>query len=107
MAVWVLVFFWVTLGLGVFVVAMRGGGRRADASGRGSESRASRRTTAAVLGVLFLVFGVALPAVVLATQGGEKTKQAPGGVDLTASQANGRKLFSQLCATCHTLRAVN
>src|SRR5206468_1588067 len=39
--------------------------------------------------------------------GDHKSKQAPGGVDLTAAQVNGRTLFAKNCATCHTLRAVN
>jgi mono/diheme cytochrome c family protein len=60
-------------------------------------------TAAAVM----VLFGVALPAIVLATGGDKKSKQAPGGVDLTSSQVHGRELFAQNCATCHTLRAVN
>src|SRR4051812_46841269 len=110
MAIWALAVFWILMGLGVFYVAFRGGGRRRAPSGaRGAprESRASRRATAMVAGVVMVVFGVAIPAVVLATGGDNKSKQAPGGVDLSASQVHGRELFAQNCATCHTLHAVN
>jgi mono/diheme cytochrome c family protein len=96
------------VGLGVFLVALRGGGRRRAPDGaRRGESRSSRRGFVVVTTVIWIVFGVALPAVVLATNGDNKAKAAPGGVDLTESQRNGRKLFAENCAQCHTLRAVN
>jgi mono/diheme cytochrome c family protein len=106
MAIWVLVGFWVAVGLGVFLVALRGGGRR-RAHGAAGESRGSRRGFIAVSAVVWLLFGVVLPALVLANAGEDKAKAAPGGVDLNAAETNGRALFSQNCSTCHTLRAVN
>jgi mono/diheme cytochrome c family protein len=57
--------------------------------------------------IVIVAFGIALPAVVLARGGAHKTKQAPGGVDLTTAEAHGRELFAQNCSTCHTLRAAN
>jgi mono/diheme cytochrome c family protein len=107
MAIWVLVGFWVVVGLGVFLVALRGGGGRRARGARGGESRASRRGFVVVAAVLWLVFGVAIPALVLANNGDDKAKAAPGGVDLSSAQANGRELFAQNCSTCHTLRAAN
>jgi mono/diheme cytochrome c family protein len=106
MAIWVLVGFWVVAGLGVFLVALRGGDRRRS-TGSGGDSRGSRRGFIAVSVAIWLIFGVGLPALVLANAGEDKAKAAPGGVDLTAAQANGRMLFAQNCSTCHTLRAVN
>jgi mono/diheme cytochrome c family protein len=108
MAIWVLVGFWVTVGLGVFLVALRGGGARRRARGaRGGESRASRRGFVVVAAVVWLVFGVGVPALVLANNGEDKAKAAPGGVELTKAETNGRVLFAQNCATCHTLRGAN
>jgi mono/diheme cytochrome c family protein len=107
MAIWVLVSFWVVVGLGVFLVALRGGGRRRARGGAGGESRASRRGFIVVASVVWLLFGVGLPALVLANNGEEKAKAAPGGVKLNAAQRNGRELFAQNCSQCHTLRAVN
>src|SRR3954470_19304957 len=105
MAIWVLVSFWVVVGLGVFLVALRGGGSRR--AGSGGDSRGSRRATVLVSTLIFLVFGVAIPAIVLATNGDDKSKKGPGGVDLNAAQAHGRDLFAQNCSTCHTLRATH
>jgi mono/diheme cytochrome c family protein len=108
MAVWALVIFWLVVGLGVFLVALRGGGRRRAPDGaRRGESSGSRRGFVLVTTAVWIVFGVALPGIVLATNGEDKAKAAPGGVDLNASQRNGRKLFAEYCATCHTLKAVN
>ena len=106
MAIWVLVGFWVVVGLGVFLVALRGGDRR-RAARAGGESRGSRRGFIAVTVVVWLIFGVGLPALVLANAGQDKAKAAPGGVDLNTAEAKGRRLFAENCATCHTLHAVN
>jgi mono/diheme cytochrome c family protein len=94
-------------GLGVFLVALRGGGRRRARGARGGESRASRRGFIVVAAAVWLVFGVGIPALVLASNGDDKAKAAPGGVDLTSAETNGRLLFAQNCSTCHTLRGAN
>jgi mono/diheme cytochrome c family protein len=109
MFIWVILAFWVIAGFGVFLVAFRGGRRHRGPGGpRGGETRTSRRTLAIVITAIWVVFGLGLPALVLATNGGDhKSGQAVGGVDLSSGQVNGRKLFAKNCATCHTLRAVN
>jgi mono/diheme cytochrome c family protein len=108
MFIWVILAFWIVLGLGVFFVAFRGGSRRGPRGAPSGETRSSRRAVAIGSLVVWVVFGLGLPALVLATNGGDnKTKQAPGGVDLTPAQVNGRKLFAKNCSTCHTLRATN
>jgi mono/diheme cytochrome c family protein len=106
MAIWALVIFWVAVGLGVFLVALRGG-RRGGPGGARGETRGSRRATVIVSVVIFAVFGVALPALVLAGNGDDKKRSGPGGVDLTVAQAHGRQLFAENCTQCHTLHAVN
>ena len=107
MAIWALVIFWVAVGLGVFLVALRGGRRRGPEGPGGGDTRASRRTTVVLTAVIVVVFGIALPALVLAGNDEDKTRKGPGGVDLNARQMNGRELFAQNCAQCHTLHAVN
>lgn len=57
--------------------------------------------------VVCLAVGIALPARLITNNNADAAKRAPGGVDLTASQAKGRTLFAKTCATCHTLRASN
>ncbi|HEY3020887.1 MAG TPA: cytochrome c [Solirubrobacteraceae bacterium] len=109
MFIWVILAFWIVIGLGVFFVAFRGGRARSGARGAaGGDTRASRRSVAIGSVIVWAVFGLGLPALVLATNGGDhKSKQAPGGVDLSSAEVNGRTLFARYCATCHTLRAVN
>jgi mono/diheme cytochrome c family protein len=109
MFIWVILAFWLVMGVGVFLVAFRGGGRRRRAPGgaRG-ETRGSRRAVAITAIVVWVIFGLGLPALVLATNGGDnKPSKAVGGVDLNAAQIHGRTLFAKYCSTCHTLRAVN
>src|SRR2546423_5296715 len=109
MFIWVIVAFWLVMGLGVFLVAFRGGGRRRAPKGApGAETRTYRRNVAVTALAVWVIFGLGLPALVLATNGGDnKSDKAPGGVELTSAQVNGRTLFAKNCATCHTLRAVN
>ncbi|HEX2070900.1 MAG TPA: cytochrome c [Thermoleophilaceae bacterium] len=58
--------------------------------------------------VLYIAFGLAVPALVLANK-----EEDTGGVgalrstDMTASEARGKDLFLQMCASCHSLAAVN
>ena len=110
MFIWVILAFWLVAGLGVFFVAFRGGGRRRRGPGgpRGGDTRASRRAVAITAIVVWVIFGLGLPALVLATNGGSnQSGVAFGGVDLSPTQVHGRELFARNCATCHTLHAVN
>ncbi len=96
--------FWVVLALAVFFVAMRGG----PAGARQAlhvQSRRGSRVVALTVAVIFVAFGVALPALVLGFNGAHKARVAPGGVSLNADQAKGRTVFASRCATCHTLAA--
>jgi mono/diheme cytochrome c family protein len=96
--------FWIVLGLGVFLVAVSGGPRGLRARLQ-SQSRRGRRAASLVLAPVFMVFGIAIPAVVLITDRNDKDKEGPAGLELTSAQAHGRELFSERCATCHTLNA--
>ena len=97
------IIFWALVALIVFFVAMRGGPRGARQSLH-TESRTSRRAVA-VLVLVLTVAGIAVPTLVLAFNGEHKASVAPGGLKLNATQQHGRELFSQTCATCHTLAA--
>lgn len=105
MAILLLVLFWLLMGLAVFAVAMRSGPRRVRSAA--AAWRGERRSLLAVSLLAFVVFGIGLPAVVLATHTGSRTEQGPSGVSLTASEAHGRQLFTRNCAVCHTLGAVD
>jgi mono/diheme cytochrome c family protein len=104
MAVWVLIIFWVVAGLGVLLVAMQATRRRRRAGER--ESKGTRRAIAVGFAVFFVVFGLGLPAWSLITES-KAEDEVRGGVDLTNAQVEGRQLFTQNCATCHTLAASN
>ncbi len=95
---------WILLGVGVFVVAMRGGPRGARESLH-TDSRVGQRLV--TLGIVVLVaFGLAVPAIVLAFNGEHKASVAVGGVHLNGEEQKGRELFAHSCAVCHTLAAV-
>lgn len=102
--------FWAALGLVIFFVAMRGGPRRAREAFY-ARSRRAREGLGLALAVVYLGFGVAVPALVLASNGSHKASVAPGGVNLRKTsqgdEIRGRELFAARCATCHTLRAAH
>lgn len=96
--------FWILLALGVFFAAMRGGPRGARQSLH-TESKAGQRLI--TLGIVILVvFGLAVPALVLAFNGEHKASVAVGGLHLNRQEQEGRELFAKSCAVCHTLAAV-
>jgi mono/diheme cytochrome c family protein len=99
-----IVAFWLLLGLGIFFVAMHRGARGARRS-LYTDSKIGQR--AITLGItLVFVFGLAVPALVLAFNGEHKASVAVGGVRLSTEQQKGRELFARSCAVCHTLAAV-
>jgi mono/diheme cytochrome c family protein len=99
------VIFWVVLGVGVVLVAMRGGPRGAR-NALHTESKAAQRALTAVI-VVVCAFGLIVPALVLAFNGTHKASVGVGGLHLTAQQQKGRELFSHSCNLCHTLAAAN
>lgn len=98
----VFVIGFLTLGLTVLLVAMRGGPRGAREALHTQTARGRTAATAVVAGVA-VVFGVGIPVAVLAAND-DANRSAPGGVRLTADQTRGRQLFASNCATCHTLK---
>jgi mono/diheme cytochrome c family protein len=100
--VFVLVF--VVLGLSVVLVAMRSG--RRPAPGR-RPSRAARGWQTGVIAAVTLLLGIGVPLLVLIDNSESHAKNGPGGVDLTAQQAEGRRLFARNCGACHTLNGSN
>jgi cytochrome c6 len=93
------------IGLSVVLVAMRGGPRGAREAMH-SQSAGGRSVATWILALVCLGFGVAIPTAVLAANG-DHDKSAHGGVKLTSAEAQGRRLFTYNCGTCHTLKAAN
>jgi mono/diheme cytochrome c family protein len=100
MAAIIFVSIFIALGLGVVLVAMRGGPRGVRDSlerGRGQRMHAAEFAVAAAIAL----FGIVVPAIVLL---GDQASAGPGGETLSADLKEGRELFFQRCSTCHTLQ---
>ena len=98
------VLFFVVLGLGVVLAAMKSGRRGPLID---SESRAGRRVLAAFVVATVALFGVAIPVAVGFFNGEEQSKEAQAGITLTEDQRKGREMFGRACQQCHTLKAAN
>ncbi len=95
--------FFILLGLGVVGVAMRGGPRGVRDTLEIGRRRPLHLAEFAIAG-LVLAFGIAVPLIVLS---GDQASAGPGGTKLTATQKEGREIFAEKCATCHTLKDAN
>ena len=96
----VFVLAFLAIGLSVVLAAMRSG---RPPAGSGPESRGTRRAWGIGIALVVLVVGIGVPLLILVSNGENHAKHGAGGVDLTASQTDGRQLFAENCATCHTL----
>lgn len=105
LGVWLFVAFWVLLGVALFFVAIRGGlgGVRQVFQ---TQTLGARRFFNVSFVILFVGFGLVLPAVLLTGNHANASAQV-GGMKLTKGEKTGRELFGQHCAFCHTLAAVN
>jgi mono/diheme cytochrome c family protein len=101
-AVFVVIFL--AVGLSVVLAAMRSG--RAPAGSR-PERRGTRRAWGFGLALVIVLAGVAVPVLVLVSNGEGHASKGPSGVDLSSAQTKGRELFARNCSTCHTLSASN
>ena len=104
MATAALILVFVALGAAVLFVAFSGGPSQA----RQAYLTGGRRLFRFIIPAIYIGIGIAIPVLVIADR-----EQAKGGVshlkDEEPSQraAEGRQLFKQTCATCHSLAAVN
>src|SRR4051794_37511482 len=107
MAAVAFVLFWVLLGLGLLLVALRGGSRGA-APGPAS-ARRSRRGGGPGFLLALLVLGVGVPAAVIATVDNRDSIPAANVSNLTPLEKHGRDLFggAAQCKNCHTLAAAH
>jgi mono/diheme cytochrome c family protein len=93
----------VLAGLAVIFIAFWGG---PSAAREAYLTRGGRIFTVSVL-LLYLVFGVAVPAAVIASRGeGLGDTGSPSTTEPTGTQELGKQLFIETCKSCHTLEAV-
>ena len=104
MATLAFVLFFLVLGLGTVLAAMKSGRRGPLLD---SESRAGRRLVVAFTVAVAALFGVGIPVAVGLLNGEQQTKQAQSGIELTDDQKQGRLLFGRSCSQCHTLKSAN
>ena len=105
MAALAFVLFWVLLGVGLLLVALRG---RSDESATRSPSvRRSRRIGGLAFLLALLVLGIGIPAAVIATVNNRDSIPQENVSNLTPLQKRGRDLFggAAQCKNCHTLAA--
>lgn len=99
--------FWVVVGLVLFFIALRGGPRGARATLQ-SQSRSGRRAAMVLFVVFYVAVGVAVPVLILVGNHDSDVARADGTtVVLTQQEQDGRVIFGEYCASCHTLAAAD
>lgn len=93
--------------LGATVVFFAFGGTARGARQNLHRQSRTGRTVTSVVFVLIIAFGIGIPVAVIAANRNNQSKQAPGGVTLTANEQAGRKVFAKNCSTCHQLASAN
>ena len=105
MGVLLFILAWVLVGFSIFFVALRGGPRGVRSTLQ-TQSRGGRGVVLGLITVVYVAFGIAIPALVLADDNNARDNHL-AGVKLNKAQAHGRELFGRTCQQCHTLAASN
>jgi mono/diheme cytochrome c family protein len=71
-----------------------------------SETPAARRVINGVLVLVYVGFGVVIPAIFLVNNHAQ-AKTNVAGIRLTSAEVSGQTIFGEHCAVCHTLAAAN
>ena len=100
----VFVLIWVSLGVGLLLIALSGGPGGALQKLQ-SQSRGSRRAAAILFALAVLVLGIGVPAAVIASVDNRDDIPEANVSNLTAAEQHGRELFGKRCSQCHTLAA--
>jgi mono/diheme cytochrome c family protein len=106
MAVLAVTLLFVALGLGVLFVGLSGGPSGARKR-MASQSKRTRRIALINFILAVLILGLGIPAAVIATVEDRNDIPEANVSNLTEAEKNGRKLFGERCANCHTLKASN
>src|SRR4051795_8234040 len=98
---------WILIGIGVFFVSFSGG----PGAAREAYLTRGRRAFGALIVLTYVGIGIAIPAVVIAARGtreGNSTTLSQEKLrDAHADIQRGKVLFTESCAACHNLDAVN
>ena len=93
----------VVLGSAVIFIAFSGG------PGKAREAYLTRGNTTFRLTILviYLVLGVGVPIAIIAARGDSLGGGRLAATPMTPEEEQGKQIFAQTCATCHTLGAAN
>jgi len=105
MAVLLFILGWVVVGFAIFFIALRGGPRGVRSTLQ-TQNRGGRAVVLGLITIVYVTFGIAIPALVLAEDNDNRDSNL-SGVKLTKAEAHGRELFGTTCQQCHTLAASN
>ena len=98
---------WILIGIGVIFVSFSGG----PGAAREAYLTRGRRVFGIVIVLLYLGIGIAVPAVVIASRGTREGNSAQLSQDKLRDAKppvkEGKQLFTESCAACHNLDAVN
>jgi mono/diheme cytochrome c family protein len=98
---------WILVGIGVVFVSFSGG----PGAAREAYLTGGRRSFGTLIVLAYIGIGIAVPAVVIASRGtreGNSTHLSQTKLrDAKAHIREGRQLFTEACAACHNLDAVN
>jgi len=102
LATYVFAAVWVAAGVGVLLFALLKGRKPKD----GPTTAASRNGMFVTFGFLYVVVGLAVPALSIADSHNQDIVRGQG-IQLTADQKKGQALFGELCGSCHQLGSAN
>lgn len=105
MGVLLFILGWVVVGFSIFFIALRGGPRGVRSTLQ-TQNRGGRGVVLGLITIVYVAFGIAIPALVLANDNNSDNDNL-SGVKLTSAEAHGRELFGHTCQQCHTLAASN
>jgi mono/diheme cytochrome c family protein len=104
-AVLLFILLWVFIAVAIFFVAARGGPGGARATLQ-TQSHGGRRIAAGVFVIVYIGMGIAVPAALLIGSHDNANAEV-NGARLSPDAKKGRKIFGDVCGSCHTLSAAN
>lgn len=106
MSVLAFVLFWTLVAIGLLFIALSGGPRGARERLH-KQSRRGRRIAYGLFALTLVLFGIAVPGLVVAGVEERDDDPSSGISNLTAQEERGREIFGRQCNQCHTLAASN
>jgi mono/diheme cytochrome c family protein len=102
----IFVLVWVSLGLGLLLIALSGGPSGALQRLQ-TQSRGGRKAWVLGFAVALIILGFGVPAAVISSVDARDDIPRANVSNLTAAEKHGQELFAQRCTLCHTLAASN